>query len=85
MVRDILRLGDERLYEVSQPVTAADEADLKGWVADLHDTLMAYRAAYGAGRAVAAVAKWTQYPWRLSSRKNSTKSSPAGRAGGVKV
>ena len=54
MVRDILRLGDERLYEVSQPVTAADEADLKGWVADLHDTLMAYRAAYGAGRAVAA-------------------------------
>ena len=33
-------------------------------------------------KAVAAVAKWTQYPWRLSSRKNSTKSSPAGRAGG---
>ena len=54
MIRDILLLGDERLYEASAPVTAEDLPLLPGWVCDLHDTLLDYRAKHGAGRAVAA-------------------------------
>ena len=54
MIREVLKLGDERLYEVSEPVAQSELALLPGWVADLHDTLMEYRRVYGAGRAVAA-------------------------------
>lgn len=54
MVRDILLLGDPALYKASEPVSLSDAADVPGWVEDLHDTLLAYRARYGAGRAVAA-------------------------------
>lgn len=54
MVRDILKLGDPRLYEISEAVTEEDFALLPAWVEDLHDTLMDYRRTYGAGRAVAA-------------------------------
>ena len=54
MIREILKLGDPQLYEVSEPVTAADLPLVGGWVEDLHDTLMEYRRVYGAGRAVAA-------------------------------
>ncbi|MBR5217272.1 MAG: peptide deformylase, partial [Oscillospiraceae bacterium] len=51
---EILKLGDPQLYEVSEPVAAADMPFVGGWVEDLHDTLMEYRRVYGAGRAVAA-------------------------------
>lgn len=54
MVREILTLGNPQLYEVSDPVTEEDKEALSGWITDLHDTLMAYRKTYGAGRAVAA-------------------------------
>ena len=54
MIRDILKLGNPRLYEISAPVTEEDCVLLPGWVSDLHDTLMEYRRVYGAGRAVAA-------------------------------
>ena len=54
MIRDILLLGDERLYESSAPVTAEDLPLLPGWVCDLQDTLRDYRTKHGAGRAVAA-------------------------------
>lgn len=54
MIREILRLGSPQLYEVSEEVTESDRNLLPGWVDDLHDTLMAYRKSYGAGRAVAA-------------------------------
>ena len=54
MIREILKLGDERLYEISEPVTQTDFPQLQQWVTDLHDTLMEYRRVYGAGRAVAA-------------------------------
>ena len=54
MVRKILILGDPKLYEISTDVTEADAPELRGWIADLHDTLMEYRRVYGAGRAVAA-------------------------------
>lgn len=54
MIRDILKLGDPELYEVSREVTESDAPQIGGWVNDLHDTLMEYRRVYGAGRAVAA-------------------------------
>ena len=54
MVREILKLGDPKLYEISTDVTQADAPLIAGWVKDLHDTLMEYRKVYGAGRAVAA-------------------------------
>lgn len=54
MIRELLKLGDPRLYEASAPITQDDRAQLNGWVCDLHDTLMEYRRTYGAGRAVAA-------------------------------
>ena len=54
MVKDILKLGNPRLYEVSSEVLPSEKDNIDIWVADLHDTLMAYRATYGAGRAVAA-------------------------------
>ena len=54
MVREILKLGNPQLYEMSEEVTKAEINSLTEWVQDLHDTLMDYREIYGAGRAVAA-------------------------------
>lgn len=54
MIKEILKLGDPALYEISTEVTPADMAHIPAWTADLHDTLMDYRRTYGAGRAVAA-------------------------------
>lgn len=54
MVKELLKLGNPQLYEISSPVTEEDFANLPQWVEDLHDTLMEYRKVYGAGRAVAA-------------------------------
>ena len=53
-VRDILLLGNPGLYEVCLPVAPEELAGLTGTVEDLHDTLMDFRARYGAGRAIAA-------------------------------
>jgi peptide deformylase len=54
MVREILLLGNEALYENSEPVSQAELPGMADVVGDLHDTLMAFRAQYGAGRAIAA-------------------------------
>ena len=54
MVREILKLGNPKLYEVCGEVTNEEREMVKEWVNDLHDTLMDYRKTYGAGRAVAA-------------------------------
>lgn len=54
MVKDVLKLGTPELYEVSEAVTKDDAPMLETWITDLHDTLMDYRAKYGAGRAIAA-------------------------------
>ena len=65
MERTILLLGDHALYEVSEPVTEEELPQLRGVVEDLHDTLMAFRRKYHAGRAIAApqigVRKWLLY------------------------
>lgn len=52
MERKILLLGDPKLYEASVPV--GREEDLSQLKQDLHDTLMAFRRQYHAGRAIAA-------------------------------
>lgn len=54
MVREILKLGDPGLYEISKEVRPEEKEQVGKWVQDLHDTLMDYRKTYGAGRAVAA-------------------------------
>ena len=54
MIREILKLGDPRLYEPSPPLTEEDWPALPGWIEDLHDTLLEYRRVHGAGRAIAA-------------------------------
>ena len=54
MVKELLKLGNPKLYETSAPITAEELPLVKEWVEDLHDTLMEYRRVYGAGRAVAA-------------------------------
>lgn len=54
MVKELLKLGNPLLYEISAEITRAELPQVKQWVDDLHDTLMDYRATYGAGRAVAA-------------------------------
>ena len=53
-VRDILLLGDPRLLRRCRPVADHEFADLGPLVRDLHDTLMAFRQRWGAGRAIAA-------------------------------
>ena len=53
MVREILLLGNPQLYEVCDAVEKEELEGLKSTIDDLHDTLMDYRARYGAGRAIA--------------------------------
>ena len=40
MVREILKLGDPRLYKISEEVTKEDSEKVSEWVLDLQDTLM---------------------------------------------
>ena len=54
MVKEILRLGNEALYQRSEEIKKEELNFLGEWVSDLHDTLMEYRRVYGAGRAIAA-------------------------------
>lgn len=44
-IREILRMGDERLLRVAQPVAAFDTPQLHALVADLFDTMTAARGA----------------------------------------
>jgi peptide deformylase len=53
-VREVLRLGNPRLYERSEWITKREVPHLGRLVRDLHDTLMDFRNRYGAGRAIAA-------------------------------
>jgi peptide deformylase len=52
--REILLLGNPRLYQVSEAVEEDDLNHLPPVVADLHDTLLEFKKKYGAGRAIAA-------------------------------
>jgi len=53
-IRTILLLGNPALYEPSAEVRREDCAGLGGVARDLGDTMSAFRARYGAGRAIAA-------------------------------
>ena len=53
-VRDILLLGNPKLYEICEPVNEADLATIDAVIQDLHDTMMNFRQKYGVGRAIAA-------------------------------
>lgn len=54
MEKEVLLLGNPRLYETSDPVDEAELPQLAPVIQDLHDTLMAFRRKYHAGRAIAA-------------------------------
>ncbi|KXL53533.1 peptide deformylase [Anaerotignum neopropionicum] len=54
MEQKILLLGNPALYQVSSAVGEDDYSGLPKIIEDLHDTLMAFRKKYGAGRAIAA-------------------------------
>ena len=53
-VKEILLLGNPRLYEKSEQLREEDLRVAAEVVKDLHDTLLDFRKRYGAGRAIAA-------------------------------
>lgn len=52
--QNILLLGDERLYQVSEPLSEKELLLAKDILLDLEDTMKGFRARYGFGRAIAA-------------------------------
>jgi peptide deformylase len=57
-VRPVLRMGDQRLWQVSEPVRALGTAALRELLADMHDTMLALD---GAGLAAPQIG----VPWRV--------------------
>jgi len=53
-IREILQLGNERLYEASETVKANEIGFIRDLVNDLHDTMIEFRRKHGFGRAIAA-------------------------------
>ncbi len=53
-LRDLLLLGDPRLYEVCEPILQSELSLVKTWVADLDNVMKEVRAKHGFGRAIAA-------------------------------
>ena len=53
-VREILLLGNPKLYELCVPIKREESQTISFTIQDLHDTLMHFREQYGAGRAIAA-------------------------------
>lgn len=54
MLDQILLLGDPRLYETCEPVRPEEVTDLQSTVDKMAACILAFRARYGAGRAIAA-------------------------------
>lgn len=54
MIKEILLLGNPKLYEVSDPVMEGELDFILSTVNDMHDTLLEYRRIHSAGRAIAA-------------------------------
>lgn len=52
-LKDLLLLGDERLYEVSEPIEKDELPLVKNWVADFHNVMQEIREKYNFGRAIA--------------------------------
>ena len=53
-VREILLLGNEKLYKVCEEISQDEIDKANQIVKDLHDTIMEFREKYGFGRAIAA-------------------------------
>lgn len=53
-LKDLLLLGDPKLYEVCQAVSKEELPMVNEWVADLHHVMEEFRAKYNFGRAIAA-------------------------------
>ena len=53
-LKDILLLGDPRLYEVCEEVQKEELPSLQPVVQGMANTILEFRAKYGAGRAIAA-------------------------------
>jgi peptide deformylase len=53
-VRDILLLGNPKLHQTCDPVEREELDGLRPVIADLRDTLLAFRVRHGVGRAIAA-------------------------------
>ena len=53
-IREILLLGNPRLYEMCDPIKREELHTLDSVIEDLHDTLMHFRKQHGTGRAIAA-------------------------------
>lgn len=53
-VKEIYKLGNKKLYEVSDEVRYEELNQVRQIVVDLHDTMMNFRKIYGVGRAIAA-------------------------------
>ena len=54
MEREILLIGDPRLYEISKEVTREELEELRPVFEDLFDCIRGIRRDYGFGRAIAA-------------------------------
>lgn len=52
--REILLLGNENLYKMSEAITKDNLAKAKQVIEDLHDTIMEFKNKYGFGSAIAA-------------------------------
>ncbi|KIO77868.1 formylmethionine deformylase [Pedobacter lusitanus] len=53
-LKDLLLLGDPRLYEVSAPVSETELPLVQEWVADMHNVMEEIRHKYNFGRGIAA-------------------------------
>ena len=53
-IREILRLGNPRLYEKSLEVRRSELDEIRIVAADLHDTMIDFRRRHGFGKAIAA-------------------------------
>ncbi len=53
-IREILLLGNPKLFEICEPIQETQLEQIKPIIQDLHDTLMDFRQKYNAGRAIAA-------------------------------
>ncbi len=53
-LKDLLQLGDPRLYEVCENIRYEELEQVKIWVADLHQVMEEIRAKYKFGRGIAA-------------------------------
>ncbi|OKS87190.1 Peptide deformylase [Mucilaginibacter polytrichastri] len=53
-LKDLLLLGDPRLYEICEPIQQSELPLVKQWVADLDNVMQEVRAKHNFGRAIAA-------------------------------